>query len=247
MHLADGIVSDLPVILAASAVGGSAVVWAARRAARDPGPSPAWTGTLAAFVLAAQAINVPLVPGASAHVIGAGLLTLVLGAPRAILALVAVLLTQALLLADGGVTTFGVNVLNIAVLPVLSVVLARRLLGEERLRASAVVGTTLGNAVGALSLSMVLMLGAGAHPGATLAWLIGVQTLAGLIEGVLTSLAVGRLSARAPALFAHSAPRSESKRGLGWAAVAVAIAVVLLPLARSTPDALEVVLAHMGR
>ncbi len=245
MHLADGIVSDFPVAAAVSAVGAAGAVWAARRAANAPGPSAAWTGTLAAFVLAAQAINVPLVPGASAHVIGAGLLTLVLGPARAIVALVAVLLTQALLLADGGVTTLGINVLNIAVLPVLSVELCRRFFGERKLGRAAVVGTTLGNLAGAVALSVVLVLGAGAHPGATLGFLVGVQTLSGLVEGILTALAVRQLQARAPALLQHRTTQPESRRGLTWAAVAVGVAVLLVPLASSTPDALEVVLAHM--
>jgi hypothetical protein len=139
----------------------------------------------------------------------------------------------------------GINVLNIAVLPVLSVELARRLFGERRLGRAAVVGTTLGNLTGALGLSVVLVLGAGAHPGATLGFLVGVQTLAGLVEGVLTALAVRQLQGRAPALLAQTAVPKESRRGLTWAALAVGVALLLVPLASSTPDALEVVLAHM--
>jgi cobalt/nickel transport system permease protein len=222
----------------------------------------AWTGTLAAFALVAQALNLPLLPGASAHVVGAALLTLALGPARAIVALTAVILVQALLFADGGISVLGLNIMNIAVLPVLSVALLRRLLGPSRraLMAAAAGGALLGNVAGATLLATTLVLSAGAPAATSYGVLVGVQSLAGLVEGAFTALAVRALLGRAPALIVGRA-RGEriaaldeltpqqaqaSRRGLRVAAFAVVAALALLPFSSATPDALEVLLQRLG-
>lgn len=245
MHLADGVLSSVPVLAGASVAGVSAVAAAARRSLSGDGEA-AWTGTLAAFVLALQALNVPMLPGASAHAIGAGLLALALGPGRAIVALTAVLIIQAIALADGGITVLGINALNIAVLPVVAVYVARRTFGESRrgLMAAAVVGTLLGNLLGAVCLGTLLVAGASAPPGTTFGWLLAVQGAAGLAEGVLTALAVRALQGRAPGLLAQGVHSTRS--GWGWALIATVLVVLLLPLASTQPDALELVLHRMG-
>lgn len=254
MHLADGIVSNAPLLVGLDLVGAAGVSVAVTRSVARDARRVAWTGTLAAFVLAAQAINVPMVPGASAHVIGAGLLALALGPSEAIVAMTAVLLVQALLFGDGGITTLGLNVLDMAVLPVLVVHGLRRLLGESKraLTWTAFTGTLVGTMAGAAVLSTTLVFGAGAPARMTFAWIVGVQGIAGLIEGVLAAIAVRHLMGRAPGLLARRAEAPldrtatrESQRGLVWAAVAIAVALVLLPLASTQPDALEVVVQHL--
>lgn len=245
MHLADGILQSPPLLVGLNATGAAAIAFTLR-GRFERARSAVYTGTLAAFVLALQAVNVPLVPGASAHVIGAGLLTLTLGPAYAVLALLAVLTAQALLFADGGITVFAFNALNIAVLPVLAVHTCRRIFGESprRLAASALVGTVLGNVVGALSLSTALALGAAAPIRIALPWLVGVQALAGLIEGVLTALAVLHLCRKAPTLIAAQESQPiPLGRALGWGGLAVGLALVLTQFSSSTPDALEHVLA----
>jgi cobalt/nickel transport system permease protein len=261
VHLADGIVSQAPLVVSLNLLGACGVGAALGRSFGEQRRGVAWTGTLAAFVLAAQALNLPVVPGASAHAVGAGLLCFTLGPARAIVALFAVLLVQALTLGDGGITVLGVNALNLAVLPVLIVHGCRLCFGESKLglAAAALVGTLLGNVVGAASLSSILVSGAGAPPGFTFAWLIGVQALAGAVEGTLTALAVRRLRIRAPELVLRTRPdpsipapldaappTAGDGRALRAAALALGITVALLPLASSTPDALESLLTHLS-
>jgi cobalt/nickel transport system permease protein len=250
VHLADGIVNSPALLAGLNLVGGAGFVIAARRTLGADARAVAWIGTLGAFALAAQALNVPLVPGASAHAIGAGLLTLALGPARAIVALGAVLIVQALLFADGGVTALGVNLLNLALLPALAVHACRRLLAPRLgLPAAAAIGTALGTIAGATSLALTLVLGAGAPLALTFGWLVGVQTLAGIAEGVLTALIVRRLVGHAPALLLRSEPPASSGlelwRGLRWAALAIAVTLLLIPLASSRPDALESVLERL--
>jgi cobalt/nickel transport system permease protein len=263
VHLADGIVTHAPAIVSMNLLGTCAVAAAVSSSLKQGTRGAAWTGTLAAFVLAAQALNVPVLPGASAHVIGSGLLALALGPARAIVAGFAVLLVQALLLADGGITVLGVNALNIAVIPALAVDACRRLFGDSRrgLTLAAVVGVLFGNLAGAASLSFALTAGAGAPAALTFPWLLGVQALAGIGEGALTALAVRSLLTRAPALLCRRGRGSVAPRALDnddaspetgaksatLRAVAIALGVViaLLPLASASPDALEVVLEHV--
>jgi len=262
VHLADGIVSDPAVLLLGNLLGAGALGVAVARARLRCPRYAAWTGTLAAFVLAAQAINLPLLPGASAHVMGAGLLTLTLGPGGAALGLFVVLVAQALLLGDGGLTVLGINTLNIAILPVLAVSGARYVFGESRrgLMASAFVGTVLGNALAGSSLAAVLIFGAHAAPRLTTYWLVGAQSATGIVEGLLTALAVRHLLGAAPRLLRsevgllgpEALDHDAAAPGGAWArplfraaAVGLCVAVALLPFATSAPDALEVVLRHL--
>lgn len=261
MHLADGILGSPALVAAVDLAGAGAIAVALRRAFDATTRRIAWTGTLAAFVLAAQAINVPLVPGASAHAIGTALLVLCLGPARAIVALAAVLMVQALLLGDGGVTVYGLNVLDMAVVPALVTYGATRLFGTSPrgIALSGFFGAWLGTSLGAALLGSVLVLGAGAPAGTTFAWLVGVQALAGLAEGALTVVAVREIARRAPRLIGivparrdapralddTTATRTASRHGVRWAAVALVIAAILVPFASNTPDALAVVLRHL--
>lgn len=258
MHLSDGIVEQTPVVIGLDLLGAACVAAAVMRAGRSGRRGAAWTGTLAAFVLAAQSIDVPVLPGTSAHVVGAGLLTLALGPARAIVALFAVLLVQAIFLADGGITVLGINALNLAVLPCIAVYAARRLFDRSRrgLLVATIVGTVAGSMAGAASLALSLIAGADVPVRLAFGWLVGVQTLAGVAEALVTALAVRHLLERAPRLIvADTTPtapaaldRTESGGtvyGLRVAAIGIGIAIALLPLASRSPDALERVLEHV--
>ncbi|HVJ17545.1 MAG TPA: energy-coupling factor ABC transporter permease [Polyangiaceae bacterium] len=247
MHLPDGIVSATPLTIGLSLAGLAGVAVASKESRFRRAGDMAWTGTIAAFVLAIQAVNVPLVPGASAHAIGATLAVLTLGPARAVLALFAVLLIQALLFADGGVTALGINALTIAVLPVLAVEAFRRLFAglPRGLELAAVTGSLVGNLAAATLLSLALVDGAAAPLALTASWLIGVHALSGVIEGVLTAIAVRRLGVRAPALLERTETTAAARGSYRVAAVAVVVVLALLPFASNAPDALQVVLSQL--
>jgi cobalt/nickel transport system permease protein len=248
VHLPDGIVSATPLTIGLGLTGLLGGFVALKKAHFRRAGDMAWTGTIAAFVLAVQAVNVPLLPGASAHALGATLAALTLGPARAILALLAVLLIQALLFADGGVTVLGINVLTIAVLPVLAVEAFRRLFAgmSRNLELSAVAGTLTGNLAAALVLALALVDGAAAPVALTAGWLLSVHALSGLLEGALTAIALRRLSARAPALLEQlQGPPQPTNGSYRAAAVALVVALLALPFASDAPDALQVVLSRL--
>jgi cobalt/nickel transport system permease protein len=79
-----------------------------------------------AVVFAAQAINVPVLPFASGHLVGGVLAAGLLGPAAGALVVAAVLAIQAVALGDGGMLALGANVLNMALLPAGLVALANR-------------------------------------------------------------------------------------------------------------------------
>jgi cobalt/nickel transport system permease protein len=70
---------------------------------------------VAAFVFAAQMINFPVLPGMSGHLLG-GVLAAVLVGPWAAYIVISIVLVVQALLADGGLSALGLNVLNMALI-----------------------------------------------------------------------------------------------------------------------------------
>ena len=73
-------------------------------------------GVTAAFVFAAQMLNFPVAGGTSGHFLGAALAAILLGPWLACLVLAVVLVVQAFVFADGGITALGANVFNMGVI-----------------------------------------------------------------------------------------------------------------------------------
>lgn len=73
-------------------------------------------GVFAALSFVLQMFNIPLPGGTTAHVVGTGVLAIILGPWLAYVAISVLLILQALLFADGGVTAIGANVFNMGFL-----------------------------------------------------------------------------------------------------------------------------------
>lgn len=72
---------------------------------------------LAAGIFAIMSMNMPIPFGTSGHMVGGTLIALVFLAPEAcVIVFFVVLLLQALLFGDGGITTLGLNVLNMGII-----------------------------------------------------------------------------------------------------------------------------------
>lgn len=130
MHLGNGAITPECALVTwlAGGTGLAAAAVACRRELtfRQLAHASAW-GT---FVLGAQAINVPLGWGTSAHLVGGVLLASVLGPGLGAWTMAAILAFQALVLGDGSLFAFGANTLNMALLPAGLVALARLRLGN---------------------------------------------------------------------------------------------------------------------
>lgn len=111
-----------------------------------------------AFVFAAQMINFPIAFGTSGHLVGGTFLAVLLGPYAGILSMTIVLLMQALFFADGGITAFGANVFNMAVIGGLSFFIVKFLtrdsLNNRRFAFSVFIAAWLSVVLSALSCAL---------------------------------------------------------------------------------------------
>lgn len=261
MHLPDGVL-PASVWFPCAAVASASVTAASVRVRReDSGQRLARAGFLGAAVLVAQAVNFPLLAGASAHLTGTSLIVCVAGLELGLLAMASVLLVQSLLFQDGGVLALGSNFLDMVLVPALLTELVLRAFTASiahepaRVRSalpwSAALAAWIGmTASGALT-AVQLATGSVVPIGKGLPWLVGCQSLVGLVEAALTYAVVHALVARRASLLAHRtqpshAPRTRvSRRAWTWVLAAVATAaLVLIPIASRRPDVLESLLHH---
>lgn len=141
-HIPDGLLS-VPVLVAGAAVGMAGLAYALR--GMDD-RSIIRTGLLSAAFFAGSLISVPIGPS-SVHLMLSGLMGLLLG-PRIFAAVFVGLCLQVLLFGVGGITTLGINTVNIALPGLIFGMVARPAVLRGKSPKSAAV---LAGAVGGLS------------------------------------------------------------------------------------------------
>jgi cobalt/nickel transport system permease protein len=201
MHIPDGFLSA-EVAAACAVPAAGAVAYGLRRASRelDERRVPL-LGVTAAFVFAAQMLNFPVAGGTSGHFLGAALAAILLGPWLACVVMSVVLVTQSFVFADGGVTALGANVLNMGVIGALLVgglmLAARAVLPRSRgvLLAVSAAGAWLAVMAGATAASLELAISGTVPLGTVLPAMLGVHTLIGIGEGVITAAAVSAVLA----------------------------------------------------
>jgi cobalamin biosynthesis protein CbiM len=112
MHIPDGFI-DIPTSAGAAllTIAGLGVTLKAAKEKLDERSAPL-IGLVAVFIFAVQMLNFPVAAGTSGHLIGGALAVVLVGPYAATLALTVVLLIQALLFADGGLTALGLSIFN---------------------------------------------------------------------------------------------------------------------------------------
>jgi len=210
LHIADGLI-NLPTSAAFGVLAILGIALALKRAQGelDERTAPI-AGLTAVFIFAAQMINFPVAAGTSGHLMGGALAAVLVGPYAATLALSIVLLIQALLFADGGLTALGLNIFNLGVLGVWTsygiFLLVRRVL--RRTRTSVIAGAAIGAfiSVPVAAAGFVLQYaigGTGTFSIPTvLAAMVGTHLLIGIGEAVITMLTVSAvLSTRSDLVF----------------------------------------------
>ncbi len=153
-------------------------------------------GVMGAFVFAAQMINFPVGVGTSGHLVGGTLLAVTLGPYAATVVMTAILVVQALVFQDGGVTALGANVLNMAVAGVWLGYLPVKVAGGPR-RVALFLGAWMSVFGAALLATIQLSLSHVAGDGPLFASMLGIHAITGLAEGAITVTvveAIGKLS-----------------------------------------------------
>ena len=214
MHIPDGFI-NVPTSAGFGAAATGGVWYSLRRSAEllDDRRIPL-AGLVAAFVFAAQMVNFPVAAGTSGHLMGGTLAAVLVGPWLGATVLTVVLIVQAIVFADGGLSALGLNVFNMAVLGALGgyvvFLLLRRVLPATRAAVATAAGIAAGVSVllAALGFSLQYALGGagGASAATVTAAMVGVHTLIGIGEGAITGLVVGSVLAARPDLV-HGAPR----------------------------------------
>ncbi len=206
-------------------------------------PSVARFAGITAFVFAAQMMNFPVQDGTSGHLIGGVLAALLLGIPFGVLSLTIVLVVQCLVFGDGGFSTLGANILNMALIGAGVGGWLAEVLREGKTGAMQVVRTALAAWVSvvlaALACSIELSVAGVVSATAVLPAMAGIHAMIGVGEAVLTVLVLSLIPIRA-------------RRQTDFGAVlvpfgaAIFIGAVLSQFASSAPDGLEWVAKNLG-
>ncbi|HET6952196.1 MAG TPA: energy-coupling factor ABC transporter permease [Acidimicrobiales bacterium] len=208
MHIPDGFL-DGPTSGAAAVVAAGGIGVSLRRAGQvlDERRVPL-AGLTAAFVFAAQMLNFPVAGGTSGHLLGGALAAILVGPAVGAVCVSVVLVVQALLFADGGVSALGLNVVNMALVGAFGgyalFALARRVLPRTERSVVLASGLAAGAAVvlAAVAFSVEYAVGGtgGASVAAVTSAMVGVHVVIGIGEGAVTALVVGAVLATRPDL-----------------------------------------------
>lgn len=219
-------------------------------------------GVTAAFVFAAQLINVPVAAGTTGHLLGATLAAVLLGPSTGALVMTIVVVVQALIFADGGLSALGYNVLDMAIVPAIGgyalFVLLRRMMPHTAGGVIGAAGLAAAASVvlSAATFSVLWLFGASAPVpfDDVFTAMVGVHLLIGIGEGVITAIALRTVIAARPDLVsglpdaATAGPVRVTSRTfvIGALLTAIVLATVVSQFASDGPDGLERVAEDRG-
>ena len=208
MHVPDGFL-DAPTSVATGVAAAVGVGIALRRARRELDDRTApLAGLVATFIFATQMLNFPVASGTSGHLLGGALAAVLVGPYTGLLCMTVVFTVQCLLFADGGITALGTNILLMGIVTVVVgslVVLGAQLLLPRRVSMvapAAALGALVSVPVAASVFVLLYAVGGTVDiPLHTLLTaMVGVHTLIGIGEAVITFLVVGSIVSVRPDL-----------------------------------------------
>ena len=208
MHVPDGFFNAATSVGAGVVSAGTIAVGLRKAAAQLTERLVPMAGLVAAFVFALQMLNFPVASGTSGHLLGGALAAVLVGPWIGVLCIAVVLLVQGLMFADGGLTAYGLNVLLIGIVPTFagwwvfrafrsvlpatkrSVVAASGVAAFVSVPVAAAVFAVLFAVGGSVDISF----------GAVLTAMVGVHTLVGIGEAVITAAVVSAVVSTRPDL-----------------------------------------------
>lgn len=222
-------------------------------------------GIAAAFIFAAQMFNFPVAAGTTGHLLGGALAAILLGPHMGALVVTVVVVVQAVVFADGGLTALGYNVLNMAIIPAYGGYAAFRMFGRVLPKnGGGLVGATglaalVSVTLSAMAFSIEWLFGATAPVSFAEVFtaMVGVHFLIGIGESVISALAVGAVMGSRPDLV-EGASRLEQTQietsrlvptrtfVVGGLLAALFFGAIVSQFAFEDPDGLESVAVETG-
>lgn len=219
MHVPDGFL-DAPTSVATGVVAAAGIAVALRGARRELDDRTApMAGLVATFIFAGQMINFPVAGGTSGHLLGGALAAVLVGPYTGALCISVVLLVQALLMADGGITALGTNITLMGLVGAgvgwlvfagVRSVLPKRV---SMVAPAAGVAALISVPVAALAFTFLFTIGGTApiETSKVLTAMLGWHTVIGIGEAVITMLVVGTVAATRPDLVYGARPLLDAR------------------------------------
>lgn len=251
MHIPDGFLEP-KVWVPLTAVSTGAIAIASRKVSKEMDEKKVpLMGVLAAFVFAAQMVNFPIGGGTSGHLTGGVLISAIVGPYAAILIMSTILILQALLFQDGGITALGANIFNMGIigagLGFITLNVLHKITGNFKL--SIFMSSWLCVVLAASSAAVQLSLSGVVPLTVSLPAMAGVHAIIGIGEGAITIAAlelVGKVNREAVYAMQAEIGGVKKKTVWIWLTAAVAVAVFFAPFASRFPDGLEKVAERLG-
>ncbi|GAH50536.1 unnamed protein product, partial [marine sediment metagenome] len=148
-------------------------------------------GIICALIFALQMINFPILGGTSGHLLGGALAAIVLGPNAGAIVIAVVLVVQAFVFMDGGVVALGANIFNMAIVGVYVSYLIYWLIGrisKKRITffISVAVASWLSVVIASFFAALELGISGTYAMGITLKAMVGVHSIIGIGEAVIT-------------------------------------------------------------
>ena len=208
---------------------------------------------MAALIFALQMLNFPIAGGTSGHFTGGALVGIMLGAWPGAIVMTGVLLIQALFFGDGGITSLGANIMNLAIIGVFTGALVYQVF--QRISKS-LTGKIIGSFLGAFlavvfsaaAVALQLWASGNAQFLAALSAMTFWHAIIGVGEGIITAGIIVYIAKVRPKILDEGAQSSKDS----FKSVAVVFSVVALLaaglsfLASTHPDGLEFVYFEEG-
>jgi len=208
---------------------------------------------LGALIFALQMLNFPVAGGTSGHFVGAALAGILLGSWPGVIVMTAVLLIQALFFGDGGITTLGANIINMAVIgvfigPFIYHLITRFSSNLSLKIVGAAIGSWLSVVLSAAAVAIELWISGSAQFFVALSSMVFWYAIIGVGEAIITAGIVVYIAKVRPEIVEEGHQQMQKS----WVSVSVVLSVItviavgLSFLASSYPDGLEFVYFNMG-
>ena len=208
MHIKDGFIDPaIAIVMFAAAIILLVISWKKAKATYTQSFA-AILAISSAFVFAAQMIDFPVALGTSGHLVGGTFLAMLLGPFAAMISMSIVVIMQAFFFADGGISTLGANIFNMAITCglgfLLIKLLTRNVKGTGEFASRVFVASWISVMVGALAAALEAGFSSVAASAggvwAVVPALLGFYAVAGLVEGAVTAALLTSLQRFQPAV-----------------------------------------------
>lgn len=256
LHAPDGLFSlPVGVVMAVAVAAAVALSVYSLQRSQDHRRVPLM-GLMAAFIFAAQIVNVPVGPGVSGHLLGGTLAAILLGPAAATIVMATVIFFQALL-GDGGLTALGPNIFNMGLIGTwfgwgIYRLMRGRIASPRRTVAAAAFGAWCSITLASVAASAELALSGLVSFGSVLPPLLGIHMLIGAGEAAITAAVVAYVLRTRPDVVATSmaaerhVTRTRSNVVSAAGAMAVALLLAVMPALTESPDGFEYVGQSQG-